>query len=212
MTALAELGLRGDPEAWRRCGLTVDADDVMVVGPVRFVITADPAARGAVTWWGLSAAPGPLPEQIDGIPTRAVEPVDEPATSDTHHLGAIGVDHVVVMTPSLERTCDALAAATGEPLKRVREAGGGVVQGFHRFGPVVVEVVQSPASQGDGPALLWGFVLTVTDLDAATRLLGPEMVSAPKPAVQPGRSIATIRSAAGLGVAVALMSPEPTRR
>jgi hypothetical protein len=212
VTALAELGVSGDPESWRRCGLAVDADGVMVVGPVRFVITADRDARGALAWWGLSAAPGPLPDQIDGIPTRSVEPVDEPAGGERHRLGAIGVDHVVVMTPSLERTCDALAAATAEPLKRVREAGGGVMQGFHRFGPVVVEVVQSPAYSGDGPALLWGFVLTVSDLDAAVRTIGPELVSAPKPAVQPGRSIATVRSGAGLGVAVALMTPEPPRR
>lgn len=209
MTALAELGLRGDRQAWRCSGLSVDADGLMVVGPVRFVIAE---GRATLTGWGLSGAPGPLPAAIDGIPTAEVEPVADPAGPDRHALGAIGVDHVVVMTPSLERTSAAIAVATGEPLKRVRDAGGGVVQGFHRFGPVVIEVVQSPAHQGDGPARLWGLVLTVVDLDAAVHRLGLEQVSAPKPAVQAGRSIATVRSGAGLGVAVALMSPEPPRR
>ena len=37
--------------------------------------------------------------------------------------------------------------------------------------------------------------------------LGPDLIGDAKPAVQPGRQIATIRSAAGLGVVVALMTP-----
>ena len=50
-----------------------------------------------------------------------------------HPLGAIGLDHVVVTTDSLERTCAAIEAATGAPLKRVREVGE-IRQGFHRLG------------------------------------------------------------------------------
>jgi len=53
----------------------------------------------------------------------------------------IGVDHVVINTPDLMRTSDALTAATGAPLKRVRDAGNNMQQGFHRLGSVVVEIV-----------------------------------------------------------------------
>jgi len=51
-------------------------------------------------------------------------------------------------------------------------------------------------------------VINVDDLDAACALLGPERVSEPKDAVQPGRRIATIRSQVGLGTAVALMTQD----
>jgi hypothetical protein len=57
----------------------------------------------------------------------------------------------------------------------------------------------------EGPASLWGFVLNVQDLDGIAAHLGPDVLSPPKPAVQPGRRIATFRSAAALGVPVALM-------
>ncbi|MFM7962382.1 MAG: hypothetical protein ACKPBF_00195, partial [Actinomycetota bacterium] len=55
-------------------------------------------------------------------------------------------------------------------------------------------------------ATYWGFVVTVADLDAAIAHLGPDVIGAAKPAVQPGRRIATVRSGAGLGVPLALMS------
>lgn len=210
MTAIAELVVSGSIDAWRRAGFEIADDGVAVVGPVRvLIVPIPPEGNPTMRSWGLSAPPHELPELIDGIETAEVEPVGEPAPADVHEIGAVGVDHVVVMTPSLERTCDALFAATGEPLKRVREAGGGVLQGFHRFGPVIVEVVETPQTAGDGPARLWGVVFNVADLDGAARRLGPEMISDPKPAVQRDRSIATFRTAAGLGVPVALMSPTP---
>jgi hypothetical protein len=114
------------------------------------------------------------------------------------------VDHVVINTPNLQRTSDALAQLTGAPLKRTRDAGNGVTQGFHKLGSVVVELVTMP-SMPEGPASLWGFVLDVQDLDGIATHLGPDVLSPPKPAVQPGRRIATFRSAAALGVPVALM-------
>ena len=52
-----------------------------------------------------------------------------------HPIGAIGLDHVVVTTDSLERTSGAIAAATDAPLKRVREVGE-LRPGFHRVGGV----------------------------------------------------------------------------
>jgi len=132
------------------------------------------------------------------------------ATAPVHHIGASSIDHVVVMTSSLDRTCGAIEGVLGLPLKRTRDAGRGVRQGFHRSGDVVIEVVERP-DLDSASAALWGLVLVVDDLDEATGWLGPDLVGPPRDAVQPGRRIATVRSEAGLGLPVALMSPDQRR-
>lgn len=145
---------------------------------------------------------------VDGVPIEVRE--SSPPMFAAHPLGATHIDHVVVVTDSLARTCGAIADVTGAPLKRVREAGR-IRQGFHRVGGaggLVVEVVER-AGLPPGSAALWGFVLVVADLDAAASSLGPDTISEPRDAVQPGRRIATFRPGAGLGVPLALMSRDP---
>ena len=80
-------------------------------------------------------------------------------------------------------------------------------QGFHRLGRggLIVEVVSLPELP-EGPARFWGVVLNVDDLDMACARIGADRVSLPKDAVQPGRRIATISAAVGLGLPVALMT------
>jgi hypothetical protein len=84
-------------------------------------------------------------------------------------------------------------------------------QAFFRLGEEILEVVQEPDSVleqhggADHPARLWGLALAVEDLDRAVEGLG-ENVGSIRPAVQPGRRIATVRRAAGLAVPVALIS------
>jgi hypothetical protein len=203
VTALAELLVAvDDPSAWRRIGLTFDGDTTQV-GQVTIRVSA---GRGGVVSWGLAGMPETTAavEEIDGLPIHVVEPPTG-AAPPVHPLGAVRVDHAVVFTDSLERTCGALAAATGCELKRVREAGP-VRQGFHRLGEVIAEVVESDRATASS---YWGFVLEVADLDAACALLGPDVVGEPRNAVQPGQRIATIRSGIGLGVPVALISGRP---
>jgi hypothetical protein len=155
--------------------------------------------------WVMSGVEGALDAEfdVDGVPTRLADPA--PPMFADHPLGVDRIDHVVVSTDDLVRTCGAIADVTGEPLKRVREAGA-IRQGFHRVDGLIVEVVER-AGQDPGPATLWGFVLTVADLDASVALLGEDVIGEPRDAVQPGRRIATVRSSAGLGVPLALMSP-----
>jgi hypothetical protein len=199
VTARAEwLCIGGPAEPWRRAGLVVTDGRVPLFGTGLWLTGED---GSGLTGWALSGVP--KVDDIDGLPTTVVEPA-RPMFAE-HPLGAIGLDHVVVTTNSLERTCAAIEAATGAALKRVREAGE-MRQGFHRLGSLVVEVVER-AGLPDGPASFWGLVLNVEDLDAAVALLGPERVTDGKPAVQPGRSIATVRAEAGLGLPVALMTP-----
>ena len=209
MTTLVELRVEApDPQVWRRLGLVFDGD-VATVGEVAIrVVPGD----GGVVSWGFAGLPDPASAVVAGIDGLAIHAVGDRsdasiAGAPAHHpSGAVRVDHAVVLTDSIERTCAAFASITGCELKRVREAGA-VRQGFHRVGEVIAEVVESERAAG---ASYWGFVFEVEDLDAACALLGTDVVGSPREAVQPGRRIATIRSGVGLGVPVALISGRET--
>jgi hypothetical protein len=202
MTAVAEIVVSADPSSWQLFGLPLDDDHCVVIGSVRLRVI-EPVSDPSIAAWGLADAPVHLPSSIDGLITAAAEsPV--PAPGAVGPLGAISIDHLVVWTADLERTCAAVTAATDSPLKRVREVGS-MRQGFHRLGEVILEVVQHPGVPA-GPATFWGFVFTVADLESVAANHGPDVVTPPKDAVQPGRRIATVKNEAGLGVPVALMS------
>ena len=156
---------------------------------------------GFVSWTLGQAA---VSESPDGLVTTFDDRVVARASTSSI-IDVLGIDHVVVMTNDLERTTSAISRVTGEPLKRVREAGDGIRQGFHRLGSVVVEVVENVRVT---QTHLWGFVLTVGNLDDVVAHMGPDVIGSPRDAVQPGRRIATIRSGVGLGVPVALITPD----
>ncbi|MEL6890340.1 MAG: VOC family protein [Actinomycetota bacterium] len=202
------LSIAGSAAAWRDLGLTgSDGPDESFSIPLMGTglrVGAPVAGESGIVGWALSGVERPTGDTVDGLTTDVVDA--RPPVFAQHALGAIELDHVVVLTDDLTRTTDAVADATGCELRRVREVGT-MRQGFHRIGRsgLVVEVVARPEVPA-GPATFWGLVLTVEDLDAACDLLGPDRVSAPKDAVQPGRRIATLREAAGLGLPVALMT------
>ena len=203
MTARVEwLTVGGAVEPWERLGLVVHEGLIPLFGTG---VRITPDAPAGIVGWALSGAIAPSTD-VDGLATELVEPVAPIFVN--HPLGAFELDHVVVTTDSLERTCAEVERATGAPLRRVREVGQ-MRQGFHRLGGLIVEVVER-AGLPEGPAAFWGLVLNVEDLDAAVDRLGPEVIGAARPAVQPGRSIATVLESAGLGLPVALMSsPTP---
>ena len=216
MTTVAEFVVDADPAAWRAVGFEVeraggadDADDgdVVRLGGIRIRLTGADTGRG-MTGWVLADAPDTTVDLIDGgLTTSHGEPSNGPAP--VHPNGITGFDHVVVNTADLERTCAAIEAATGAPLKRIREAGS-IRQGFHRLGEVIVEVVTHPGIVDTSPSF-WGLALNVDDIDALFERCGPELMSAPKVAVQPGRRIASFRKEAGLGLPIAVMTPHPPR-
>lgn len=196
---VAWLCVGGSPAPWERIGLIVVDGLVPLFGTG---LRVGHGAASGIGGWALAGVDARVTD-VDGLATDVVDPA--PPVLVTHPLGAYELDHVVVTTNSLERTCAAIDDATGAPLKRVREVGE-LRQGFHRVGGLVVEVVER-AGLAEGPASFWGLVLNVEDLTGAVERLGPELVGPAKPAVQPGRCIATLRDAAGLGLPVALMSP-----
>jgi hypothetical protein len=135
------------------------------------------------------------------------------AVAPAHPNGALSLDHLVVVTPNLERTLAALADA-GFDLRRTRDTELGerpLRQAFYRLGEPILEVVGPPDRDGDGPAAFWGLTFTVADLDALAAQLG-ERLGRVHDAVQPGRRIASLRSAAGLTTRVAFMDQAPPAR
>ena len=154
-----------------------------------------------------------VPDSREGIVGWSLPPIDglahaevEPLPPQEHGNGAVGLDHVVVLTPEFDRTARAFTAA-GLAFRRIRETPEGVRQGFRRCGPAIVEVVEMPRLD-PGPPRFWGLVPIVAELDGLRGQLGADLIAESRPAVQPGRRIATVRSAAGLACAVAFMTPD----
>jgi hypothetical protein len=205
---LAGLRIAGESGRWTALGFAVDGTS-LDLGSVR--ITLGGAGRGITGWTLRDARAG---ADIDGLPTAttgAADATDAPAVDDTdaphlaHPNGAVSIDHVVVTTPDFDRTAAALAAA-GLPLRRIRDLGSSR-QGFRRLGPAILELVEAKDAPS-GPARFWGLVVVVTDLPGLGDRLAPHLGEV-RPAVQPGRHIATLSDAAGLGPKVAFMDPDP---
>jgi hypothetical protein len=203
---LDELIVADEPSAWSALGFTV-VDDVCVLGDVRVRLAGGGAGQGIAAW----ALRGLGGTELDGLPTARSG--RESPMPMAHPNGLTTIDHVVVITPELERTVAALEAA-GMELRRIREEptpAGAPRQAFFRLGKPILEVVQEPDEvvERDGPdrpAFFWGLALTAPDLEGTVAGLG-DRAGGVRPAVQPGRQIATLRRSAGLSLPVALMSP-----
>jgi hypothetical protein len=223
--SIDELLLADDPAAWEALGFQVTGEHCQV-GDVRLRLTGSAAGKGILEW----SLRGIASTELDGLPTsRSDQPgqAERPATSSStarateaattaplaHPNGVSSIDHVVAISPALDRSVQALRAA-GLDLRRIREQptpAGAPRQAFFRLGAVLLEVVQEPvevierAGGADRPAHFWGLALRVEDLELTVARLG-QQVSEIRAAVQPGRQIATLRRSAGLSLPVALIS------
>lgn len=194
------------PQAWRDCGFSLE-DEGCVVGEVR--IRFAPEEGRGLAGWSLRAVDS---LDLDGLPTaRSERP--PPDAAPAHPNGIASLDHVVAISSDLDRTAAALSAA-GLDLRRVREEptpAGAPRQAFFRLGSTILEVVQEPPEAteragGDRPAFFWGLAFVCPDLERTVAFFG-DRASEIRPAVQPGRQIATLRRDAGLSLPVALMTP-----
>jgi catechol 2,3-dioxygenase-like lactoylglutathione lyase family enzyme len=205
---LDELLLADEPERWAALGFTV-ADGVVQLGSVRVRLAGAAAGRGIVGW----SLRGLAHTDLDGLPSERSQ-APPPGPAPQHANGIAGIDHVVAMTPDLDRSVRALQHA-GLDLRRIREEptpAGAPRQAFFRLGAEILEVAQEPAQVvaehggSDRPARLWGLALLAGDIDASAAALAPHAGQV-RDAVQPGRRIVTLKRSAGLAVPVALMSP-----
>lgn len=195
-----------DPiEAWHAAGFA--GDDVVTIGATTIVPTgsveSDERRRGIV------GASIDGVGQLDGLELGEWAPAGT-SRSIEHPNGVIGIDHVVVSTPDCDRTT-ARFADQGFDARRVRRIeleGGDRRQTFFWFGDVICELVGPDVPSGDAPARWWGLALTVGDLEATAAVLG-DAVTSIKPAVQPGRFVATLSADAGPSVPVLFISPHP---
>jgi hypothetical protein len=211
-----------DPvDAWTRAGFSVDPDGVCRVGEVGIRLVAGGAGTGAapaatsgtgIVGWSLRGLPlNRAIDDVDGIPTRTSD--RGTAVAGTHANGVTAIDHVVVLSPELARTVEALTAIGVHPRReRSSELGGQPIrQIFFRFGDVIVEVVGSPGTASGGPSTLWGITYVVDDIDATAAFFG-DRTTPVKDAVQPGRRITTLHhQALGMSVRSAMISA-PARR
>lgn len=195
---LVELTVGSHPDAWRALGFALH-DGAIALGGTRIRPTG---AGGGIASWTLA---GVQDVALDGLATRVVEEPPPLPDSPEHPNGATRIDHVVVQTPSLDRTVAALDDA-GLALRRTREAGGGVRQGFVWVGDTILELVEPPDGDPSAPASFWGLVVVVEDLDRAAGVAG-EALGQVRDAVQAGRRIATVRKDSDVGVPLALMTP-----
>jgi hypothetical protein len=202
-----ELVVADSADAWAAVGFGVDGD-TCVLGDVRIRFEG-PAAGKGLTGWSLRVIGS---TSLDGLPTTRSDR-QPPGEWPQHPNGITQIDHVVAITPALDRTVTALRDA-GLDLRRIREEptpAGAPRQAFFRLGATILEVVQEPPEAverggADRPAFFWGLALVALDLEATVTGLG-DRVSEIRPAVQPGRRIATLRRSAGLTVPVALITP-----
>ena len=221
MTTIADVWLSSSIDPWRSLGFsdyllrqpdgsTVPCISIAGLGFQFVTHIVQPIVQPSVTGSCVSGwtviSDDAVTDSIDGVATQVISE-RQPAPELIHELAVTAIDHIVITTGSLERTCGAITEQLGLPLKRIRDAGHGVRQGFHRAGSLILEIVERPDLAPETPAEIWGAVFVVDDLDAAVAWLGPDAIGAPRDAVQNGRRIASVKKEVGLGLPVALMSP-----
>jgi hypothetical protein len=179
-------------------------DDCCHIGTVR--VRLDSRAGKRIVSWSLC---GVATDALDGL-TTTLSPGAARKQADPHPNGVVAIDHVVAFSPDLDRTVASLKAA-GLDLRRIREEptpAGAPRQAFFRLGELILECVQLPDSPDldqSRNARLWGLAVRTADMDATAAYLG-DRLGEPRPAVQEGRTIATLRRDAGSTVPLAFMT------
>lgn len=194
---------------------------------------SDREASGIVGWHIADTADGGA---MAGL-TATAPPPSPPSDPPPHPNAVTAIDHVVVAAPDLVAAENAFADAGVVARGRRDTTAGGrpMRQVFFVAETAVIEMIGAPNSNDPNPADLelsesgatatteptnptgpaspedaarfWGLALVTSDMAGSAAVLG-EGLGSPKAAVQPGRSIATLRHRHfGLSVRTALMTP-----
>ena len=121
---LLRLRIADDPTLWESLGFAV-SDGTCTIGGVELELAGSSAGSGIVGW----TLEGDWPAEMDGIATlsgAAASATPSTASRPASHPNHVtSIDHLVVSTPDLDRTIEALLAA-GLELRRIREIGKGI--------------------------------------------------------------------------------------
>lgn len=207
MPELLQVTAGDTPEAWHELGFAIQGDRCRI-GSVDIVL--DPSVGKGIRRWALAGG-AETPAEVEGLPTEWLDGPGE-ATLLAHPNGVRAIDHLVLLSPDVDRTIGVLGEL-GFEARRERLSdtyGAPMRQVFFRAGEVILELIGAQEKTGDGGVRVFGLAFTSDDLDKTAAFLGSRLHPS-KPAVQPGRRIATLDRAAGSTVAIAVMSPTPPR-
>lgn len=215
MPDLRRLLVADEPDAWEAAGFALidggpGGPETSIGGiAIRFVGRQPERPETGIVGWELTDIDD---GSIDGIMSIGT---DAAAATPLEHPNRVSrIDHVVVMTPALERTTSALRAFGFSPRRTrpIPDSDPPRSQVFFWAGETIFEVVGPDEPTGSEPARVWGLALTTDDLAAAANAIAPNL-GQDKPAVQPGRRIATVKTKAlDISLTLALMTPhvQPT--
>ena len=154
-------------------------------------------------------------DALDGIPCPTIGQPDQ-TKEVLHPNGVTRCDHIVVRTPDWARTASAFEKAGWQEALVRDDVYPGTRLSFFRVGnkgnSLTLELV-APLATKPGKeeisARIWGVTWVAGGgLEAVAAALGNGFhLSAGKPAIQPGRKIATLRGDAG-GLSMAFMTPK----
>ena len=206
---LLALDVVGAPQQWAGWGFEIgQADSGLWLGStwVRLIEGSPEGAHGVVAW-SIAGTPGLF--GLTGAKGRAPRHARE---QRPHSNRVVGIDHLVVSHPDLDRAAADLAHA-GIEVRRWRDVpGASMRQGFAWLGDVVLELI-GPSEPGANAAhqapAFFGLALTSDDIDATASAFGA-WSSPVRTAVQPGRRIITVDANDGAKRKwLAVMSPHP---
>ena len=205
MPELVDLTAGDPPEVWTDLGFSVQGGRCRV-GAVDIVL--DPSVGKGVRRWSFAGG-AETPAVIEGLPTEWVDgPAEATVLPHANHVASI--DHVVILSPDVDRTIETFGHIGLDPRRErlTNTYGAPMRQVFFRAGEVILELIGGKEPSGDGGLRVFGLAFTSTDLDVTASVLGERLHPA-KDAVQPGRRIATLDRGAGSTLAIAIMSPPP---
>ena len=133
-----------------------------------------------------------------------------------HPNGVHRVDHVVIRTNELDKVEAFMSLDMNMTLRKRMDSSRGAML-FYREknfpeAPFIEVVGEKKTTEDDAPStFVWGVSFVSDDLQRARDVIGHENISEVRKAVQPGRSICTVKIDT-LGAQAAIMTPHVARR
>jgi len=208
------LGLRANPCLLRKLGFAPDDHSLAHLPNLTLHVDEEHSLAASL----LVESHQHLGGALDGI---SFSRIDQPVQMEgaCHPNGVTRCDHIVVRSPDWARTVSAFENVGWQEALVRDDVYPGTRLSFFRVGSkgnsltleLVAPLAKKPGKE-EAPARIWGVTWVAGGgLEAVATALGDGFnLSAGKPAIQPGRRIATLRGDAG-GLAMAFMTPKEKR-